>query len=168
MNAVSSGMGRKVSLNLRSPAGSFRWRWPRGSACAGKIHQPEGKLPAIMRAVGRVVRGFLELARISGGIFFARIAIIRRETVEHLLVPHPVLEHLRRRFHEIARHARAGETRAPRASGSRASRGRTRGRASPRSVIEQRRFVAGRRREVADERKDRALIISVARAACRQ
>ena len=42
--------------------------------------------------------------------FLRRIAIIGRKSVEHFLVPDPVLQHLRRRLHEIPRHMRAGKT----------------------------------------------------------
>src|SRR4030095_3914731 len=42
--------------------------------------------------------------------FFRWIAVIGGERVEHLLVPDPVLQHLRGRFDKITRHMSPGET----------------------------------------------------------
>ena len=44
------------------------------------------------------------------------IAVIGGKSVEHFLVPDPVLEHLRWRLYKIPRHMRAGETTIFRAS----------------------------------------------------
>ena len=75
-----------------------------------EVHQAEGKLAAITRAFGGQP-GFLELGENFGGNFLGRIAVIGGETVQHFFVPHPVLQHLRGRLDEIARHAGAGEAR---------------------------------------------------------
>jgi len=42
---------------------------------------------------------------------------ISGESIEHLFVPNPVLEHLRRSFDKVAWHVRAGETSVLRAGG---------------------------------------------------
>ena len=42
--------------------------------------------------------------------FLRRISVIGRESIEHFFVPNPVLQHLRRRFYEIAGHVRSGKT----------------------------------------------------------
>ena len=74
----------------------------------GEIERREGKLAAIIDAGGGQfgVVHFLDGLRRN---FLRRIAIIGGESVENFFVPDPVLQHLRRRFDEIARHIGAGE-----------------------------------------------------------
>ena len=76
--------------------------------CSARSSQTEGELAAVECAFDGQLGG-LELVQYLLGNFFGRIAVIRGKAVQHLFVPNPVLQHLRRRFDEIARHARAGE-----------------------------------------------------------
>ena len=73
-----------------------------------EIKRCEGKLASIENASGgqfRVVHFFDEFGR----NFLRRIAVIGCKRVEHLLVPDPVLQHLRRRLDEITGDMCSGE-----------------------------------------------------------
>src|SRR5205814_6676716 len=73
-----------------------------------EIKRCERKLAPIENASGgefRVVHFFDEFSR----NFLRRIAVIGCKRVEYLLVPDPVLQHLRRRLDEITRDMCSGE-----------------------------------------------------------
>src|SRR5437016_396511 len=73
-----------------------------------EIERCERELPPIKNAGG----GFLRVVHFLNNLarnFLRRIAIIGGESIEHLFVPNPVLEHLRWSFDKIAGHAGAGE-----------------------------------------------------------
>ena len=126
-----------------------------------QVRQGKGQLPPVERAF-RGEAGGLKLVENILRNLLVRITIIRREAVQHPLVPRPVLQHLRRGLHEVARHARAREARVFRP-------GQNRVHAMPELVEnrhhlvmrQQRRLVRLRRREVADQRAHRALVQAV-------
>src|ERR1051326_2515056 len=74
-----------------------------------EIERCERELAAISNPCIRQL-GVVYLFPDFAGNLLRRVTVIRRERVEHLLVPHPVLEHLRRRLYEITGHMRASET----------------------------------------------------------
>ncbi len=74
----------------------------------GQIERSESELPAIKNAGGGQLRVVHLLDRLRGNLL-RRIAIIGREGIEDLLVPNPVLQHLRRRLDKIAGDMRACE-----------------------------------------------------------
>ena len=86
-----------------------------------EVERREGELAPIKNAGGRQFRvlHFLDYFRRN---LLRWIAVIGRESVEHFLVPDPVLQHLRWRLDKIARHMRAGETAVLRASHDRVQR----------------------------------------------
>src|SRR5262249_19127193 len=74
-----------------------------------EVEGSEPKLPAIKNSGGRQL-GVVHLLNDLGRDLFRRIAIIGGESIENFLVPHPILQHLRRRFDEITGDMCAGET----------------------------------------------------------
>ena len=74
----------------------------------GHVRQGEGELAAVERAFGGEPRG-LKLGEDILGDLLRGVAIIGGETVQHLLVPDPVLKHLGGGLDEVARDAGAGE-----------------------------------------------------------
>jgi hypothetical protein len=74
-----------------------------------QIKRGEGKLAAIKHARGRKLGVFHFLDCLPRNLF-RRVMVIRRERIEHALIPHPVLQHLRGSFDEVRGHMRAGET----------------------------------------------------------
>ncbi len=74
-----------------------------------EIERRERKLPPVKHARRRELRLVHSLDDFGRNLF-RRIAVISRESIEHFFVPNPVLQHLRGRFDEIARHMSSSKT----------------------------------------------------------
>src|SRR5204863_6729653 len=80
-----------------------------------EIEGSKSKLAPIVNTLG----GQLGLLHFGNGFrrnLFRWVGVIGCKSIEHFLVPDPVLQHLRRGFDEIAGHVRAGEADVFRAS----------------------------------------------------
>src|SRR3954452_12800760 len=73
-----------------------------------QVEGSERELPPIKYA-GICQLRVIELLDDVCGNFFRRIAVIGSESIQHLLVPNPVLQHLRWRFHKITGDIGTGE-----------------------------------------------------------
>src|SRR5258708_13820012 len=126
-----------------------------------QVERREGELASIkntgIRKLG--VIHFFDYFRWN---FLRWITVVGRKRVEHFLVPDPVLQHLRRRLHEITRHMRSGKTAVLRASDNRVQ--------SVTEFVEQsldllvrhqRRLVSCRRRKVAKQGDSWSLVFSI-------
>src|SRR5262249_22794561 len=74
-----------------------------------KIERSERELPAIKHA-GICQLRVVELLDDFCGNFLRRIAVIGSESIQHFLVPNPVLQHLRWRLNKITGNMRPRET----------------------------------------------------------
>src|SRR5205085_5027668 len=117
--------------------------------------------PSIKDAGGRQL-GVVHLLNGFSRNLFRWIAVIRGKRIQDILVPHPVLQHLRRGLNEVAGNVGAGESGVMRAGGQRVQHmSELMEQGFHITVSHERRLVARCRREVTQKSYGRALILAV-------